>query len=280
MVSHVARTSVAANSAKLTKSELRMDVAAEGAKQNDGAPPASLQQPLLSLRSIYAGYGTSVVLRGVSLDVAEGEVVCLIGPNGAGKTTTIRAIAGQIPIIAGQMTWCGTDVAAVPSDEVVRLGIGTVPEGRRIFPELTVRENLVVGAYHRRRSYKGDSELDFAFEMFPRLREREKQLGGTLSGGEQQMLAIARALMSKPRLLLLDEPSMGLAPILIEAVFDTIKKIAREGMTVLLVEQNAESALAIAGRAYIIERGSIVLDGSAEAIANDPRIQQSYLGIA
>jgi branched-chain amino acid transport system ATP-binding protein len=163
---------------------------------------------------------------------------------------------------------------------VVGLGIATVPEGRRIFPELTVRENLLIGAYHRRRAFKGDGELDFAFEMFPRLKERAKQLGGTLSGGEQQMLAIARALMTKPRLLLMDEPSMGLAPILIEAVFETIERLARDGMTVLLVEQNAEAALAIAARAYIMERGAIVLAGKAAEIANDQRVQHSYLGVA
>jgi branched-chain amino acid transport system ATP-binding protein len=256
-----------------------MIVAANGAKPiADRAPSAA--KPLLGLRSIHAGYGASTVLRGISLDVPQGEVVCLIGPNGAGKTTTIRAIAGQIPIIAGQIMFDGKDIASVPGDEVVQLGIATVPEGRRIFPELTVRENLVVGAYHRRRSYKDDAELDLAFDIFPRLKEREKQFGGTLSGGEQQMLAIARALMSKPRLLLLDEPSMGLAPILIEAVFDTIRKIANEGMTVVLVEQNAESALAVSSRAYIIERGEIVLCGPAKEIAHDPRIQQSYLGVA
>jgi branched-chain amino acid transport system ATP-binding protein len=245
-----------------------------------GLPPAAAQAPLLRVESLYAGYGTTTVLRGVTLDVGDGEVVCLIGPNGAGKTTTIRAIAGQIPITSGRIAWCGRDISAVPSANVVGLGIATVPEGRRIFPELTVRENLMIGAYHRRRAFEGEGELDFAFEMFPRLKERATQLGGTLSGGEQQMLAIARALMTKPRLLLLDEPSMGLAPILIETVFATIERVARGGMTVLLVEQNAEAALAIAARAYIMERGTIVLDGGAASIANDPRVQSSYLGVA
>ncbi|HKS63381.1 MAG TPA: ABC transporter ATP-binding protein [Xanthobacteraceae bacterium] len=245
-----------------------------------GNPSLSARAPLLRLDSVYAGYGTSTVLRGITLDVADGEVVCLIGPNGAGKTTTIRAIAAQLPVSSGKIMWAGRDIAAVSSADVVGLGIATVPEGRRIFPELTVRENLMIGAYHRRRHFKGEGELDFAFEMFPRLKERALQLGGTLSGGEQQMLAIARALMARPRLLLLDEPSMGLAPILIEAVFTTIERVAREGVTVLLVEQNAEAALAIAARAYIMERGVIVLDGTAASIATDSRVQHSYLGVA
>jgi branched-chain amino acid transport system ATP-binding protein len=245
-----------------------------------GLALAAEHDPLLRLDSVYAGYGATSVLRNVTIDVGNGEIVCLIGPNGAGKTTTIRAIAGQIPVASGRIVWDGRDIAAVSSADVVGLGIATVPEGRRIFPELTVRENLLIGAYHRRRAFKGDGELDFAFEMFPRLKERAKQLGGTLSGGEQQMLAIARALMTKPRLLLMDEPSMGLAPILIEAVFETIERLARDGMTVLLVEQNAEAALAIAARAYIMERGAIVLAGKAAEIANDQRVQHSYLGVA
>jgi branched-chain amino acid transport system ATP-binding protein len=245
-----------------------------------GSTPITARSSLLALESVHAGYGATTVLRGITVDVGDGEVVCLIGPNGAGKTTTIRAIAGQIPVTAGRIVWNGRDIAAVSSADVVGLGIATVPEGRRIFPELTVRENLMIGAYHRRRTFKGDGELDFAFEMFPRLKERARQLGGTLSGGEQQMLAIARALMTRPRLLLLDEPSMGLAPILIESVFETIERVAREGMTVLLVEQNAEAALAIAGRAYIMERATIVLSGPAATIASDPRVQHSYLGVA
>jgi len=257
-------------------------VAAENTSEagvSAGVALMSVREPLLRLESVYAGYGATAVLRGITIDVADGEVVCLIGPNGAGKTTTIRAIAGQLPVASGRIVWQGRDTAAVPSAEIVGLGIATVPEGRRIFPELTVRENLMIGAYHRRRAFKGDSELDFAFEMFPRLKERARQLGGTLSGGEQQMLAIARGLMTRPRLLLLDEPSMGLAPILIEAVFETIERLARDGMTVLLVEQNAEAALAIAAQAYIMERGTIVLSGAAARIGNDPRVQHSYLGV-
>jgi branched-chain amino acid transport system ATP-binding protein len=253
---------------------------ASEAKVPPGLAPVPARDPLLRLDSVYAGYGVTSVLRGITLDVGDGEVVCLIGPNGAGKTTTIRAIAGQIPVASGRILWNGSDIAAVSSANVVGLGIATVPEGRRIFPELTVHENLLIGAYHRRRAFKGDDELGFAFEMFPRLKERAKQLGGTLSGGEQQMLAIARALMTKPRLLLLDEPSMGLAPILIETVFETIQRLARDGMTVLLVEQNAEAALAIAARAYIMERGTIMLNGNAAEIANDQRVQHSYLGVA
>ncbi|MGE0853424.1 MAG: ABC transporter ATP-binding protein [Hyphomicrobiaceae bacterium] len=236
-------------------------------------------EPLLRVAFVHAGYGKTRVLRGISLDVADGEVVCLIGPNGAGKTTAIRAIAGQIPVIAGSISWQGRDISALPGADIIGLGIATVPEGRRIFPELSVRENLLTGAYHRRRDFAGEGELDFAFDMFPRLKERVHQLGGTLSGGEQQMLAIARALMARPKLLLLDEPSMGLAPILIEQVFDTIARLAREGMTILLVEQNAEVALQTSSRAYILERGEIALSGPSPEIARDRQVQRSYLGL-
>jgi branched-chain amino acid transport system ATP-binding protein len=237
------------------------------------------RESLLVVDIVHAAYGQSRVLRGISLDVADGEVVCLIGPNGAGKTTVIRAICGQIPVMAGRITWRGRDICEVPGADIVGLGIATVPEGRRIFPDLSVRENLLAGAYHRRRSFTGAAELDFAFQMFPRLKERQGQLGGTLSGGEQQMLAIARALMARPKLLLLDEPSMGLAPILIEQVFDTLARLAREGMTILLVEQNAEMALQTASRAYVLERGKIVLSGSSTELAHNQQVQRSYLGL-
>ena len=236
--------------------------------------------PLLSLAGLEAGYGRTRVLRGIDLAIGAGEVVCLLGPNGAGKTTTIRAIAGLIRPGAGSIRLGGVDLAGQGAPAVVAAGIATVPEGRRIFPELTVRENLMLGAYHRRREWRGDGELDQAFAMFPRLEERERQAGGTLSGGEQQMLAIARALMSRPRVMLLDEPSMGLAPILIEAVFDAVRRLSGEGITILLVEQNAEAALEVAGRAYIMERGQIVLAGTAAALKDDPQVRESYLGIA
>ena len=209
------------------------------------------------------------------LAVAEALAVLVLGQQERGED--VVAI-GQVRLGPPPGDLGVEDLVDGPLAGLIR-GIATVPEGRRIFPELTVRENLKVGAYHRRKAFGGDSEFDFAFEMFPRLKERTQQLGGTLSGGEQQMLAIARALMTKPRLLLLDEPSMGLAPILIEAVFGTIERLAREGMTVLLVEQNAEAALGIASRAYIMERGTIVLGGVAAEIAGDPRVQQSYLGV-
>ena len=243
------------------------------------APMATPPQALLRVETVHAGYGRTRVLRGISLEIADGEVVCLIGPNGAGKTTAIRTIAGQIPVEAGRISWQGRDISSAASADIVGLGIATVPEGRRIFSELTVHENLLTGAYHRRRSFAGSGELDFAFEMFPRLKERMRQLGGTLSGGEQQMLAIARALMARPRLLLLDEPSMGLAPILIEQVFETIARLARGGMTILLVEQNAEMALQAASRAYVLERGEIVLSGPSAEVAGNPQVQQSYLGL-
>jgi branched-chain amino acid transport system ATP-binding protein len=234
----------------------------------------------LSIQNAAAGYGHTLVLRDVSLEIPEGEVVCLLGANGAGKTTLIRVLSGLLPLKSGSIKLGGDDISRLDPISIVSRGVATVPEGRRIFPDLTVRENLQIGAYHRRRSYAGSNELDFAFEMFPRLKERADQMGGTLSGGEQQMLAIGRALMSKPKTLLLDEPSMGLAPILIQAVFETIAQLSRTGITILLVEQNAAAALDVASHGYVLDRGEIALRGRADDLKADPRVQESYLGLA
>ena len=244
-----------------------------------GESQASDPEPLLEARGIDAGYGQVQVLRGLNLVIHAGEIVCLLGPNGAGKTTTIRVLSGLIGASAGVVSMDGVEISGHGAPRVVAAGIATVPEGRRVFPQLTVRENLLLGAYSRRRAWRGDTELDVAYQMFPRLRERQRQLAGTLSGGEQQMLAIARALMSRPRVVLLDEPSMGLAPLLIEAVFETVERLSREGITVLLVEQNAEAALEIAHRAYIMERGQIVLSGAARELKENPQVRASYLGV-
>lgn len=234
----------------------------------------------LSIENAAAGYGNTLVLRDVSLDIPEGEVVCLLGANGAGKTTLIRVLSGLLPLKSGRIKLGGEEISRLDPIAIVSRGVATVPEGRRIFPDLTVRENLRIGAYNRRRQYAGPSELDFAFEMFPHLKERADQLGGTLSGGEQQMLAIGRALMSKPKTLLLDEPSMGLAPILIQAVFDTIAQLSRTGITILLVEQNAAAALDVANHGYVLDRGEITLHGRAAELKADTRVQESYLGLA
>ena len=234
---------------------------------------------LLRLDGVQASYGQVEVLRDVSLNIRLGEIVCLIGNNGAGKTTTIRCINGQLQPHHGTVTLAGTKIVGARPAAIVALGIATVPEGRRIFAGLTVRENLLLGGYHRRKTIAIDNEIEKAFTMFPRLRERQAQLGGTLSGGEQQMLAIARALISNPKLLLLDEPSMGLSPSLQDEVFATIATLARSGCTVLLVEQNAEAALDIADRAYVMERGAIKLSGAASQLIDDPEIRSAYLGL-
>jgi branched-chain amino acid transport system ATP-binding protein len=232
---------------------------------------------LLELNGIDAFYGNIQALRGVSITVDRGEIVTLIGSNGAGKTTTLRTIAGVMRPRKGTVTFDGTDLAAVPANRIVRLGIAHSPEGRRIFPRMTVRENLELGAYVR-----GGADLsadfDRVFTLFPRLRERITQVAGTLSGGEQQMLAIGRALMAHPSVLLLDEPSMGLAPVLVELVFQTIKDINQQGTTVLLVEQNALMALSIADRGYVLQTGRVVLADTAEALARNEMVRKAYLG--
>jgi branched-chain amino acid transport system ATP-binding protein len=236
---------------------------------------------LLSVGDLHVSYGKIEVLRGVSLDVAEGEIVALLGSNGAGKTTTMRAISGLVRPTRGHITLDGTELARLGGHRIVALGLSHVPEGRRIFGPLTIEENLRLGGYLQRRDPAEIARrMQFCFETFPRLRERRDQLGGTLSGGEQQMLAIARALMLKPRLLILDEPSMGLAPKLVRAIFAIIRNVRRQGVSILLVEQNARQALRIADRAYVLENGRIALSGTAEALAGDARVQATYLGAA
>lgn len=237
-------------------------------------------KPLLALRGIEVSYGPVKVLKGVDLQVEEGQIVCLLGRNGAGKTTTIRAICGLQSPAAGSIEFQGRDITQASPMDIVKAGIGTIPEGRRVFRTLTVAENLALGAYAHREGIQIRPDLSFVFDMFPRLKERRTQLAGTLSGGEQQMVAIGRALMTQPKLLLLDEPSMGLAPILIEMVFDTVNRLAHEGITILLVEQNASAALDVADHAYVLERGIITKSGEAEALQDNAEVKASYIGVA
>jgi branched-chain amino acid transport system ATP-binding protein len=232
---------------------------------------------MLEVRGLRVAYGGIAAVKGIDLDVGPGELVCLIGANGAGKTTTLKAIAGALPPAGGRVLLEGRDATGVPPHELVRRGLALVPEGRGIFARLTVLENLRMGAYCRT-DRDIESDLERVCSLFPRLRERRRQVAGTLSGGEQQMLAIARALMSRPKLLLLDEPSMGLAPMAAQSVFETIREIASGGVTVLLVEQNARAALELARRAYVMESGAIVLSGAAGALLSDPKVREAYLG--
>ena len=231
---------------------------------------------LLRLDSVEAGYRDLVAVREVSLEVRAGEVVALIGGNGAGKTTTLRAISGLLPLRRGRIEFEGERIDGRASAQVVSRGIAHVPEGRQLFPSMSVRENLELGA--RDRAARA-ARLETVFALFPRLRERERQVAGTLSGGEQQMCAIGRGLMARPRLLLLDEPSLGLAPVMVRLIFETLKAINETGTTILLVEQNVARALALSHRAYVIENGRIVLDGPREALQQSPHIKQAYLGL-
>ncbi|WP_305786410.1 ABC transporter ATP-binding protein [Symbioplanes lichenis] len=235
---------------------------------------------LLELQDITLLYGRIQALHGISLTVNQGEIVALIGANGAGKSTTMRAISGLRPVAQGKIIFDGEDITKMRADLRVVRGVSQSPEGRGIFPGMTVRENLEMGAYTRRNRAEIDEDLDRAFTLFPRLKEREKQVGGTMSGGEQQMLAVGRALMSRPKLLLLDEPSMGLAPMLIQQIFDIIVEINQQGTTVLLVEQNAQQALSRAHRAYVLETGSIVKSGTGAELLHDPSVKDAYLGVA
>ena len=231
---------------------------------------------LLRLDSVEAGYRDLVAVREVSLEVRAGEVVALIGGNGAGKTTTLRAISGLLPLRRGRIEFEGERIDGRASAQVVARGIAHVPEGRQLFPSMSVRENLELGARDRAAR---PATLETVFALFPRLRERERQVAGTLSGGEQQMCAIGRGLMTRPRLLLLDEPSLGLAPVMVRLIFETLKAINETGTTILLVEQNVARALALSHRAYVIENGRIVLDGPREALQQSPHIKQAYLGL-
>lgn len=234
---------------------------------------------MLELKEVQAFYGTIQALKGVTFKVSAGEIVCLIGANGAGKSTTLMAISSVVPVGGGTIAYDGRDITRLTTDRVVALGITQVPEGRMIFPDLTVLENLRMGAYLRRDRAALKADEAHALDLFPILKERRKQLGGTLSGGEQQMLAIARALMARPRLLLLDEPSLGLAPIVVEHIFEVITRINAEGTTLLLVEQNAQMALQVAHRGYVLETGRVVISGTAADLLADPRVQEAYLGM-
>jgi len=232
---------------------------------------------LLEVVDIHAYYGSIEALKGVSLVVEEGEVVTLIGSNGAGKSTTLRSISGLTPARGGSIVFNGEDITRVPAHEIVSRGIALSPEGRHCFPRMTVRENLELGA-HRRRGPGIAEDYDRVYELFPVLKEREKQKAGTMSGGEQQMLAMGRAMMAAPRVLLLDEPSMGIAPILVQRIYETITEINRSGMTILLVEQNANYALDVSKRGYVLETGRVVLEGESDKLRTDPEVQRAYLG--
>ncbi|MBQ9977447.1 MAG: ABC transporter ATP-binding protein [Clostridia bacterium] len=233
---------------------------------------------LLEVKDLEVYYGVINALKGVSFEVNEGEIVTLIGANGAGKTTTMQSIIGLIPARHGTVIYDGTDISKMPCHKIVNLGMSQVPEGRRVFQELTVYENLVMGAYLRKQDAEFKADIERIYERFPRLAERKNQIAGTLSGGEQQMLAMGRALMSKPKLLMLDEPSMGLSPLLVDQVFDIIKDINKDGTTILLVEQNAGKSLAISDRAYVLETGAIVLSGTGEELSQSEKVKEAYLG--
>lgn len=233
---------------------------------------------MLKIDNINLYYGVIHALKDISLEVKQGEIVTLIGANGAGKTSTLRAISGLEPIKSGTVTFKGSPLNKIPANKIVSLGLSHVPEGRRVFPSLTVMENLELGAYLRKDKAGIKKDMEMVFNKFPRLKEREKQQSGTLSGGEQQMLAIGRALMNRPEMLILDEPSMGLAPLVVKDIFDTIVEINKSGTTILLVEQNANMALTIADRAYVLETGKIVQSGNAKVLLNDDSIKNAYLG--
>ncbi|MCI6691917.1 MAG: ABC transporter ATP-binding protein [Clostridium sp.] len=233
---------------------------------------------MLKVDNINLYYGGIHALKDLSLEVKKGEIVTLIGANGAGKTSTLRAISGLEPIKSGSISYKDENLKKVPSHKIVSLGLSHVPEGRKIFANLTVKENLELGAYLRKNKSEIKSDMEMVFSKFPRLKERRKQIAGTLSGGEQQMLAIGRALMNRPEMLILDEPSMGLAPLVVKDIFDTIVEINKSGTTILLVEQNANMALSIANRAYVLETGKIVLSGKASDLLNDDSIRSAYLG--
>ncbi len=251
--------------------------AVNAASTSRSAPADGSAEPMLVLDRVHTYYGHIHALQGVSITIGRGEIVTLIGANGAGKTTTLKTISGLLHPRAGSVTFEGRDISRTAAHHLVRDGIGHAPEGRRIFPRLSVLENLQMGAFTRDQKTIGP-DIERVFTLFPRLRERTHQLGGTLSGGEQQMLAIGRALMSQPRVLLLDEPSLGLSPILVQQVFDTIREINALGTTVLLVEQNALQALNIAHRGYVLQTGTIALEGPARSLIADPMVRKLYLG--
>lgn len=233
---------------------------------------------MLEIKDLEVYYGVIQAIKGVSFQVNEGEVIALIGANGAGKTTILQTITGMIPAKRGSILFDGVDITKIPGHKIVPMGMAHVPEGRRVFSQLSVLDNLKLGAYSRKDKNEVEKTLQMVYQRFPRLAERKKQLAGTLSGGEQQMLAMGRALMSKPRIILMDEPSMGLSPIFVGEIFDIVQEISKSGTTVLIVEQNAKKALSIANRAYVLETGNIVLEGDANVLLNDASVKKAYLG--
>ena len=233
---------------------------------------------LLSVNDIHVYYGAIHAVKGVSLEVNEGEVVTLIGANGAGKSTTLRAISGLVPSQSGSINFEGREIRTLDTQQIVSGGIALVPEGRRVFPNLTVLENLRIGAYLRKDTEGIERAIEYVYEIFPRLKERHWQQAGTLSGGEQQMLAVGRALMARPKLMMMDEPSLGLAPLVVKDIFAIIRRLKDEGMTILLIEQNANTALRCADYAYVLQTGSITMQGTGEQLLADPRVREAYLG--
>ena len=233
---------------------------------------------MLEVKNIQVAYGKIVAVKDISVTVNEGEIVTLIGSNGAGKSTTLRTISGLIKPKSGEILFNGKRIDGLPGHEIVGMGICHSPEGRRIFPRMTVKENLELGAFLRNNKAEVAADMERVLDLFPRLKERIKQTAGTMSGGEQQMLAVSRALMGDPKLLLLDEPSMGLAPVLVELIFDTIVKIRKQGITILLIEQNATAALEVADRAYVLESGKVKMSGSAKELSSDDKVTKAYLG--
>ena len=233
---------------------------------------------MLEIKDLEVYYGMIQALKGISFEVNEGEVIALIGANGAGKTTTLHAVTGLLPVKAGEIIFDGKNVTKTPGHKIVSMGMAHVPEGRRVFAELSVYQNLKMGAYTRKDKEEIGRNLEMVYKRFPRLKERKNQMAGTLSGGEQQMLAMGRALMSQPKIILMDEPSMGLSPIFVNEIFDIIKEVSAAGTTVLLVEQNAKKALSIADRAYVLETGRITLQGDAKELMNDESVKKAYLG--
>jgi branched-chain amino acid transport system ATP-binding protein len=234
---------------------------------------------MIQLRGVSASYGSVPAIRQVSIEVGEGEAVGLLGANGAGKSTTLRAISGLVKLTAGAISFLGQDLASIPPYRITELGIAHVPEGRQVFPEMTVQENLEVGSYAPRAKAERARSLDLVYGIFPRLAERKKQLAGTMSGGEQQMLAVGRGMMLKPRLLMLDEPSLGLAPVMCDTTFEKISEIHRMGTAILLVEQNVSRALGLVQRAYVLESGAVIMQGTSAELANNKQVQTAYLGI-
>ncbi len=234
--------------------------------------------PLLELKGLQVAYGGIQAVKGIDLVVAQGELVCLIGANGAGKTTTLKGITGLQPVKGGSIHYAGEDITGKPAFQLVRKGLSMVPEGRGVFGALTIEENLAMGAYTRSDHVAIRQDVERVFTLFPRLKERRRQTAGTLSGGEQQMLAMGRAMLSRPKLLLLDEPSMGLAPLMVQKVFETVIAIAKEGVTILLIEQNAKLALEVSDRGYVMESGEVTLSGKASQLLSDPKVRAAYLG--